>query len=260
MRTYRFLSLIGIAGILLTGFLLYGENLSVLNGPKIEFKEESKDFGRVKQGKVLTHSFRFKNVGDETLIVRNVRTSCGCAAALASKRELEPGESGEIKATFNTRGYSGHNIKYIYVESNDPTANQKQLVMKASIDVPPSPKIELNNYSVDLGLVLEGEEMQTEVQIKNKGELELSVTPSHKDAAYFIGGKRASPPLSIAAKKDVQLRIKIPPRKNNGLIREYILLRSNDPMRPNLSIYLSGYVVSKTQLKDLFKKYKNELE
>lgn len=260
MYKYRFLSLVGIAGILLTGFLLYGKTTPVGNGPRIEFKEESKDFGRVKQGKVLTHNFRFKNVGDDTLIVRNVRTSCGCAAALASKRELKPGESGEIKATFNTRGYSGHNVKYIYVESNDPSAHQKQLVLKASIDVPPSPKIDLNNYSVDLGLVLEGEEMQTEVQIRNKGELELTVTPSHRDAAYFIGGKQVTPPLSIAAKKDARLHIKIPPRKNKGLIREYILLRSNDPMRPNLSIYLSGYVVSKAQLKELFKKYKNSLE
>ena len=199
-------------------------------------------------------------MGDDVLIVRNVRTSCGCTAALASKRELRPGEAGEIKATFNTRGYSGQNIKYIYVESNDPSAHQKQLVMKASIDVPPSPKIELNLYSVDLGLVLEGEEMQTEVQIKNNGELELTVTPSHRDAVYFLEGKQSTPPFSIAAKKTAQVRIKIPPRKKTGLIREYILMRSNDPMRPNLSVYLSGYIVSKAQLKDLFKKYKNSLE
>jgi hypothetical protein len=260
MRKYLFLSLIGIAGILCAGFLLYGQATPAVSGPKIEFKEESKDFGRVKQGKILTHNFRFKNVGDATLIVRNVQTSCGCTAALASKKELKPGETGEIKATFNTRGYSGQNTKYVYVESNDPSASRKQLEMKASIDAPPSPKIELDNYSVDLGLVLQGEEMRTEVQIKNKGELELTVTPSHRDAVYFIEGKQVAPPLSVAAKKDVQVQIKIPPRKNKGLIREYVLLRSNDPMRPNLSIYLSGYIVSKAQLKELFEKYKNALE
>jgi len=260
MYRIRVLNLIALTGILLTGYLLYGYAIPTENGPKIEFKEESQDFGRVKQGKVLTHNFRFKNVGDAILIVNNVRTSCGCAAALVSKRELKPGESGEIKATFNTRGYSGQNIKYIYVESNDPSAHQKQLVMKASIDVPPSPKIELSNYSVDLGLVLEGEELLTEVHIENKGELELTVTPSHRDAVYFIGGKQVSPPIAIAAKKGTQVQIKIPPRKNNGLIREYVLLRSNDPMRPNLSVYLSGYIVSKAQLKDLIKKYKDSLE
>lgn len=260
MYRIRILKFIALTGILLTGYLLSGYAIPAENGPKIEFKEESQDFGRVKQGKVLTHNFRFKNVGDATLIVNTVRTSCGCTAALVSKREIKPGESGEIKATFNTRGFSGQNTKYIYVESNDPSAPQKQLAMKASIDVPPSPKIELSSYSVDLGLVLEGEELHTEVQIKNKGELELTVTPSHRDAVYFIGGKRVSPPISIAAKKDKQVQIKIPPRKKIGLIREYVLLRSNDPMRPNLSVYLSGYIVSKAQLKDLIKKYKDVLE
>jgi len=260
MHKIRVLSLIVVLGILLTGLWLSAKAPSVDNGPKIEFKEESKDFGRVKQGKVLTHSFRFTNVGDATLLVKNVRTSCGCTAALVSKRELKPGETGEIKATFNTRGYSGQNVKYIYVESNDPSGSQKQLVMKASIDVPPGPRIELSNYSVDLGLVLEDDELGTEIRIENKGELELTVTPSHRDALFFIGGKQVSPPFKIAAKKDVQVQIKIPPRKNKGLIREYILLRSNDPMRPNLSVYLSGYSVSMAQLKDLFKKYKDVLE
>jgi hypothetical protein len=236
------------------------KSLMLQSGPKIEFTEVSKDFGRVKQGKVLTHNFRFKNVGDTTLIVKNVQTSCGCTAALASKRELKPGEAGEIKTTFNTRGYSGYNTKYIYVESNDPSEPRKQLMLKASIDIPPSPKIELSNYSVDLGLVLEGETLRTEVHIANKGELELTVTPSHRDAVYFIGGQQISPPIKIAAKKDVQVQIKIPSSKKKGLIREYVLLKSNDPMRPSLSVYLSGYIVSKAQLKDLFKKYKDEIE
>jgi len=249
-----------MAVILLSSFLLYGNRASAEDAPKIEFREDVKDFGRVKQGKVLTYNFRFKNVGKATLIIRNVQTSCGCTAALASKRELKPGESGEIKTTFNTRGYSGYNTKYVYVESNDPSQSRKQLMMKASIDVPPSPKIDLGSYSVDLGLIMEEEAMQTEVLIKNKGELELTVTPSHRDAVYFVGDKQITPPLNVPAKKDVRVQVKVPPREKMGLIREYILLRTNDPMRPSLSIYLSGYIVSKAQLKDLFKKYKDVLE
>jgi hypothetical protein len=47
----------------------------------------------------------------------------------------------------------------------------------------------------------------------------------------------------------------IPPRPKKGLIREYILLKSNDTRRPNLSLYVSGYIVTKKQLKELFDKY-----
>jgi len=43
------------------------------------------------------------------------------------------------------------------------------------------------------------------------------------------------------------------------MIREYILMKSNDPQRPTLSFYLSGYIISKQQLKELFARYKDIL-
>ena len=42
-----------------------------------------------------------------------------------------------------------------------------------------------------------------------------------------------------------------------GLIREYVLLKTNDPQRSNLSIYLSGYILTKDQLQDLYDKYQD---
>ncbi|NOX19918.1 MAG: DUF1573 domain-containing protein [Nitrospirae bacterium] len=43
--------------------------------PSILFTEESHDFGEVKQGDPLEYEFRFKNVGDETLIIKKVTAS-----------------------------------------------------------------------------------------------------------------------------------------------------------------------------------------
>jgi len=249
-----------VTALLISAVLFSGSRLGGGQGARIEFKHESKDFGEVNRGEILKHVFRFKNSGDETLLVRRVRTSCGCTAALVSKDELEPGESGEIKVTFNTRGYAGYNKKFVYVETNDPGAPQKRLVLTASIDFPPAPRIELKNYSADLGLVVEGEALQTEILIENKGELELTVTPSHREAEYTVGGKKVTGAVRIPAKKETRVRVKIPARTNKGLIREYIILSSNDPVRPNLSVYLSGYVVSKAQLKELFAKYKKMIE
>lgn len=229
-------------------------------GPKIEFNEESWDFGKLKEGEVLTHVFVFKNVGDSPLIINKVRTSCGCTAALVSEKKIEPGQQGEIKATLNTKGYAGDVAKYIYIETNDPSQPMKQLTISAAIDVPPRPKIELDNYSLDLGLILEGEEIQALSNIKNSGELELSVTLAHKDASFFQANKKISSPLKIAAGREADVEIKMPPRNRVGLIREYILMKSNDPLRPNLSLYLSGYIVTKKQLIELFKKYKDIIE
>jgi hypothetical protein len=236
------------AGMLLAGF-----------NAGIKFNEEKWDFGRIKQGKSLVHVFKFENTGTSTLKIGRVTSSCGCTAALVSKESLKPGEKGELKVTFNTTGYEGEITKYIYIETNDPAAPRKQVAVSASIDVPPRPKIELNTYSMDLGLMLEGEALIAEAEIKNRGELELSVSLNHRDAEFFRKGKKISAPLKLASGKKETISIKIPANQRQGLIREYILLRSNDSNRPNLSLYISGYIVSKAQLKDLFGKYKDIL-
>jgi hypothetical protein len=53
--------------------------------------------------------------------------------------------------------------------------------------------------------------------------------------------------------------VKIPSLNRTGALREYVLLKSNDNLRSTLSLYISGYVVTKEQLKELFDKYKKIL-
>ena len=247
--------LLGLALVVFLLAPLWGQQ-----NPTIKFKENTWDFGRTQQGKILTHVFKFDNTGGKTLTISNVRTSCGCAAALISNREVKPGQSGEIKVTFNTKGYEGNQTKYIYVDSNDTKTPKAQLAVKAAIDVPPRPKIELDSYAIDLGLILDTEGIDTQAKISNPGERELTVEFSHKSAQFRLEGKRINGPLKIASGRDVTVSMSIVPRRNVGLVREYVLLRTNDPMRPNLSLYVSGYIVTTDQLQELFERYKDKLK
>lgn len=43
--------------------------------PSILFTEEKHDFGEVKQGDKLEYEFHFKNIGDETLIIKKITAS-----------------------------------------------------------------------------------------------------------------------------------------------------------------------------------------
>jgi hypothetical protein len=246
--------------LILACLLLSGSFIFADKGPKIKFKEESWDFGKMKQGKVLTHIFVFKNEGDETLKIERVKTSCGCTAALLSKKEIAPGEEGEIKLTYNTRGFEGKNTKYIDVESNDPAQPRRRIAVSVEIEVPPRPRIFLDRYAVDLGLVLENEEIQARTKVKNRGELELRVNCTHKSASFFSGGEKITFPLKIPAGKETEVEIRIPASKRTGVMREYVVIKSNDPMKPNISLYLSGYIATKKQLKELFAKYKDILD
>lgn len=238
--------------ILLLGNPIYGGT-----GPKIRFSETSWDFGQSKQGQSLTHIFSFENTGTAQLEIKNVRTSCGCTAALVSDEKLEPGEKGELKITLDTKGFEGNITKYIYVESNDKKNSRYQLQVSTDIDVPPKPKIELDKYSHDLGLLLEGEPIQVSTKIENRGERELHVRLSHDDALIFLNGKKAPSLIKIESRRKATIEVRLSSAAKKGMIREYILIRSNDPIRPSMSLYLTGYVISKEQLRTFIDKYKD---
>ena len=80
-----------------------------------------KDFGKIKEGETLEVSFRFKNVGDKPLVISNVSASCGCTVPETPKKPYQPGETGVIKASFNSAGKSGAQAKQVNVFANlDP--------------------------------------------------------------------------------------------------------------------------------------------
>jgi len=77
-----------------------------------------KDFGKIKEGETLEVSFRFKNVGDKPLVISNVSASCGCTVPETPKKPYQPGETGVIKASFNSAGKSGAQAKQVNVFAN----------------------------------------------------------------------------------------------------------------------------------------------
>ena len=225
--------------------------------PKITFGHDTWDFGKVKQGASLTYEFSFKNDGGTKLNIKNVETSCGCTAALVSANTVDPGQEGKIKVTFNAGGYSGPVAKYIYVDTDDPGQPRVQLKITADVEVPPSARIDLNPYAQEVGLIIEGEDVEAKLTLANKGELELQVDCNQKSAIFLAGGKPVTFPLRIAAGKEVALTLKMSLPNRVGVLREYVVLRSNDPQRPSLSFSLNGYIVTKAELKELFNKHKD---
>jgi len=92
-------------------------------GPKIQFAELKFDFGQVKSGEVVKHSFVFTNTGDQTLEVTDVRPS-GTGPGPSNptwSRKVEPGQTGTIPVQFGTGtgSFSGSVYKTVTVACND---------------------------------------------------------------------------------------------------------------------------------------------
>lgn len=106
---------------------------AVKPGPSLDIPSAQYNFGKVTEGKVVDHIFTFNNAGDSPLTIKEVKTTCGCTAALLSKKELAPGEEGTLKVELNTANRSGKMTRNVTIISNDPEDPQKSLTIYAEI-------------------------------------------------------------------------------------------------------------------------------
>jgi len=110
-----------------------GEQGNLTNNPAMFFKETQHDFGTVEQGKVVDYTFDFVNKGSSTLQIRDVKTSCGCTAALVSSNTIEPGKDGTLKVQLDTKNYTGRMSRRVTIYSNDPTNPDMVLTIFADV-------------------------------------------------------------------------------------------------------------------------------
>lgn len=103
------------------------------NAPVMEFKETEYDFGTIKQGKVVEHTFTFTNTGKSPLIIENASASCGCTVPEWTKTPVAPGEQGQVKVQFNSTGKVGQQAPMVTIRANtDP--NIVRVSLKGSVE------------------------------------------------------------------------------------------------------------------------------
>ena len=90
------------------------------NAPVVTYDMDTFDFGDIKPGTKNEHIFNLKNTGKMDLVIRDVKSSCGCTAVSPSKNIVPSGESVPLKVVFDSTGKSGRQNKTITVITNDP--------------------------------------------------------------------------------------------------------------------------------------------
>jgi hypothetical protein len=67
----------------------------------LKFKEVKYNFGKIQQGKPVTHDFGFTNAGESALIIENATASCGCTTPSWPQKPISKGASDKVTAGFN---------------------------------------------------------------------------------------------------------------------------------------------------------------
>jgi hypothetical protein len=87
-------------------------------GSVMSFETKSFDFGDVKQGQKVTHTFQYKNTGTDTLKISNVVSSCGCTVPQEYVKIVPPGVSASITVQFDSTDKMGVVNKTLTILSN----------------------------------------------------------------------------------------------------------------------------------------------
>lgn len=95
----------------------------------IEFEEMNHNFGTIKEGDKVKHTYKFKNIGQKPLVISDAKASCGCTVPSYPKEPIAPEQSGEIVVEFNSAGKPGHQHKGVMIYSN-----AQQPAMQISFD------------------------------------------------------------------------------------------------------------------------------
>ena len=104
-------------------------------GPVIEFDKTEYDFGTILQGEVVSYTFHFTNTGDAPLIITSVDKSCGCTASEFPRQPIDPGKTGSIKISYDSKGHHGFQSKGLVVNANTNPAHTT-LRVKAIVKTP----------------------------------------------------------------------------------------------------------------------------
>ncbi len=84
----------------------------------ISFDETDYDFGTIDEGEIVKHVFKFKNTGNEPLIISNAKGSCGCTVPQWPREPIAVGDNGEITVEFNSKGKKGQRTQKVTITAN----------------------------------------------------------------------------------------------------------------------------------------------
>ncbi len=123
-------------------------NPVALTEDALALKEIEYDFGKIPQGKPVTHNFDLQNKGKDSLKISNVQASCGCTTPDWERNKVQaPNEKTKITVGYNA-ATEGPFTKIITITYNG--TQTKQITIKGEVWKTPATSAPENKELVNL--------------------------------------------------------------------------------------------------------------
>jgi hypothetical protein len=204
---------------------------------RIELVGDNWDFGSIPKGSIVSHAYKIKNVGEDTLQILKVKPTCGCTTAPLSSNSIAPGEEADLTANFNSEKFNGRVNKQINIDTSDPIRPYLKVIFTAIINNPmltvtPEPA-EVDFGSVKPGSgseikisVTNGEDKAVKLDVIEQGKAIKVITPETSIPARgkVETTKVRAQATSIPAHGKVELTLTLAPQGIQGIIQESVTL------------------------------------
>jgi hypothetical protein len=202
----------------------------------LTFESADHDFGKVPEGTMAAYEFKFKNTGNQPIVIASAQASCGCTTPDWTKTPVMPGKSGIVKAVYNSAGRPGVFAKTITVMSN-ATEGSKVLSLKGTVltkeeikasltpaQLAASPRLVLERPTYDFGRIEAGQQATARIGVRNTGPKDL-VLSTISSPCYCVGYRSAPTPIKPGQSAVIEL---VYTQRAVGAATEEVKLASND--------------------------------
>lgn len=86
--------------------------------------------------KTAVAHFKYENAGKAPIHFKSVKASCGCTATQTQKDVVNPGEKGEVTATFTIGDRTGQQMKTVTVQTDEPPPAQSNITLTLKATIP----------------------------------------------------------------------------------------------------------------------------
>ena len=214
---------------------------SLMARPALTIDQLEFDFGYAPQNSKISHLFRLRNDGDDTLRITRVIPGCGCTQAPLRKSTLAPGESTELEIIFNTGHYSGPVTKRPKIETNETSAQKNITILTNVVQRPDSTyPVQTKPYKLDLSQFGETVRDEMKYTLANVSDQDLDLTlVSCPDELLTV-----KVPKHIAAGASANGLVKLTPTATGKSFETSITIQLNDKAATRFTIPIKRSVYS----------------
>ena len=205
-------------------------------------------FGVVPSFSKQEHVFEFENTFDYPLHLVNVRASCGCTKPSILTPVVQPGEFAKVMAKYDTKNFRGKKKATVSLTVRKDQPYSEYGEVQFSVEGTIRRDVVLNPGTLNFEDVTLGEEAVRSVQILYAGNPQWRI----------VDAKSSNPNISVEYREiqrniqtnrvDYEVLINLSKDQRVGLIKDQIILTTNDASNKNLAVNIDGTVKAVVQV------------